>query len=283
MFQYAHVDGRTKRSETLLVHPGVSCVGPPACLPAATLRVSAARLLHATLIYGDAEVLPQLPTLVLALQTAVADEDAGRDGSMLLWGDPVHERGVVCALSLGLGHSIHCESMPGVTWLSTTKQLNGCQAILAGVALHAVGCAHVLGVNVPAGHWMPLAAEAVAAQQQSMAQRTAALVLLSALLYAAAKSGSAADLDCMQLAAATLGSSQLLAEAAAADGQPERQQLLAACCNLLLWAGPAAAAVAPQLLQMLLQLWALEAAGAELSRQGAAGSDPVAGSSWPSR
>lgn len=45
--------------------------------PAATLRQAAARLLRATLIYGEGEVLPQLPTVVHALRTAVADDDAG--------------------------------------------------------------------------------------------------------------------------------------------------------------------------------------------------------------
>lgn len=44
---------------------------------AATKRVSAVRLLHVTLVYGKDEVLPLLPTVVLALQSAVADEDAG--------------------------------------------------------------------------------------------------------------------------------------------------------------------------------------------------------------
>ena len=44
---------------------------------AATLRAAAARLLRTALIYGEAEVLPQLPTVVLALRTAVADDDAG--------------------------------------------------------------------------------------------------------------------------------------------------------------------------------------------------------------
>jgi HD-like signal output (HDOD) protein len=48
---------------------------------AATLRAAAARLLRAALIYGEDEVLPQLPTVMLALREAVADEDAGMQPS----------------------------------------------------------------------------------------------------------------------------------------------------------------------------------------------------------
>lgn len=48
---------------------------------AATLRVAAARLLRVSLIYGEAEVLPLLPTVLLGLQSAVADDDAGLLGA----------------------------------------------------------------------------------------------------------------------------------------------------------------------------------------------------------
>lgn len=58
-------------------------LAPPPCLPAVTLRALAARLLRAALIYGEEEVLPLLPTVVQALRTAVADEDAG--GPAWLW------------------------------------------------------------------------------------------------------------------------------------------------------------------------------------------------------
>ena len=132
--------------------------------------------------------------------------------------------------------------------------------------MHAIGCVHVLGVNLPARHWMPLAAEAVAAEQQTAGQRTAALVVLSGLLYSAAKSGSAVDSSCLQLAAVTLCGAQLGAAAAGADGVALQQQLLAACSNLLQWAGPASAGAGAQLFQLLLQLWAVEAdSGAEAS------------------
>ncbi|KAL4440146.1 hypothetical protein ABPG75_003147 [Micractinium tetrahymenae] len=181
----------------------------------ATLQVSAARLLRASLIYGEAEVLPLLPTVVLGLQSAVADDDAG-------------------------------------------------------VATHAVGCVQVLGCNLPPRHWMPLAAEAVAAEQQSIAQRTAALVVLSALLYAASKSGASLDSDALQLGAAALSSPSLAAAAAASDGGPLRQQLLAACSNLVRWAGARVAGVGPQLFGLMLQLWSAEADGS--AAQPAAGS-----------
>lgn len=126
----------------------------------------------------------------------------------------------------------------------------------------AVGCAHVIGVNLPPRQWAPLAAELVAAEQQSAARRTAALVVLAALLHAAAKAGVEADGGCVQLVASTLCSPQLGEAAAAADGGPLQQQLLAACFNLLQWAGPAVTPVAPQLFQLLLRLWAIEAAAA---------------------
>lgn len=45
--------------------------------PAAVLRQVAARLLRAALIYGQDEVLPQLPSVLHALRTAVGDDDAG--------------------------------------------------------------------------------------------------------------------------------------------------------------------------------------------------------------
>lgn len=128
------------------------------------------------------------------------------------------------------------------------------------MATHAVGCLHVLGVNLPARHWLPLAAELATAEQQSAAQRTAALVALSALLYGAGRAGAEADAASVQLAAATLGSPGLSDEAAAPDGGLLRQQLLAATSNLVQWAGPGCAAVAPQLFQLLLRLWAVEAA-----------------------
>ena len=134
-----------------------------------------------------------------------------------------------------------------------------CLSSSAGVAVHAVGCVHVLGVNLAPRHWAPLAAEAVAAEQQSAAQRTAALVVLAGLLYAAAKAGAAVEGESLQLVAATLNSAQLAAAAAAPDGVPLRQQLLAAASNLVLWGGLSTAAVAPQLFQLLLQLWAAEA------------------------
>ncbi|PRW39200.1 dynein assembly factor axonemal [Chlorella sorokiniana] len=171
----------------------------------ATLRLAAARLLRAALIYGEGEVLPQLPTVMHALRTAVADDDAG-------------------------------------------------------VATQAVGCVHVLGVNLPPRHWLPLAAELATAEQQSAAQRTAALVVLSALLYAASRAAVPADDANLQLAVLTLASPQVADAAAATDGGAVRQQVLAACSNLLRWAGPAVAPAAPQLFALLLRLWAADAA-----------------------
>lgn len=133
-----------------------------------------------------------------------------------------------------------------------------CVPLAAGVATHAVGCVHVLGVNLPPRHWMALSIEAVAAEQQSTPQRTAALVVLSALLHAASKAGAAVESESLQLAADTLSSSELAAAALAADGSALRLQLLAACFNLVRWAGPGSAAVASQLFQLLLQLQAAE-------------------------
>lgn len=151
----------------------------------------------------------------------------------------------------------------------------------AGVAAHAVGCVHVLGVNLPARHWMPLAAELATAEQQNVAQRTAALVVLSALLYAAGSANSEVNGAYLQLAADTLGSPGVVDTAATPDGGPLRQQLLAACSNLVRWAGPASATVAPQLFQLLLRLWAVEAASqpdaaAELAADAGSGGDSVA-------
>ena len=145
------------------------------------------------------------------------------------------------------------------------------------MATHVVGCVHVLGVNLPAQHWLPLAAEMAMAEQQSVAQRTAALVVLSALLFAAAaRPGREVDASCLQLAAETLCSSQLADAAAAVDGTPLRQQLLAACSNLLRWTGPAAAPVVPHLFQLLLRLWSVEAAALHdaAAEQVAASSSP---------
>ncbi len=130
----------------------------------------------------------------------------------------------------------------------------------AGVATQAVGCVHVLGVNMPPRHWLPLAAELATAEQQSAAQRTAALVVLSALLYAASRAAGQVDESSLQLAAATLASAQVADAASEADGGAVRQQVLAACSNLLRWAGPAVAPAAPQLFALLLQLKAAEAA-----------------------
>lgn len=139
------------------------------------------------------------------------------------------------------------------------------------MAAHAVSCAHVLGCNLPPQHWMPLVAEAVAAEQQSLAQHTAALVVLSALLYAASATRSEPDSDALQLGAATLSSVSLVSAAVAPDGAALRQQLLSAISNLVRWAGPSIAAVGPQLFGLLLQLWSAEAEGS--------GDQPAAGSS----
>ncbi|KAI3431621.1 hypothetical protein D9Q98_004670 [Chlorella vulgaris] len=181
----------------------------------ATLRAAAARLLRAALIYGEDEVLPQLPTVMLALREAVADEDAG-------------------------------------------------------VAMHGVGCVHVIGVNVPARNWMPLATECVAAEQ-SAAQRTAALVVLAALLHAACKAGTEVDAESIKLASTALD--KALQATVAGTGQEEAavQQLLAACSNLVCWAARSTSLVAPQLFQVLLQLWALQLSAGQ-SAAGAAGS-----------
>ena len=221
-----------------------SCL--PIYLPAASLRASGVRLLRAALICVEGEALPLLPTLLLALRSAVADDDGE-------------------------------------------------------VARHAVGCLHVLGVTMPVRSWMPLAAEGVAgaaagaaagdsqqlAGRGGTAQRTAAaLVALSALLYAAGQAGSSssssvADCDSLQLAVAALGSASVAAAAGEADGLPVRQQLLAACTNLVSWAGPSCSVVAPQLFQLLLQLWAIDLdvqshSGAEVA---AAAGQQVEGSS----
>lgn len=133
-------------------------------------------------------------------------------------------------------------------------------SVAADVATQAVACVHVLGVNLPPRHWLPLAAELATAEQQSAAQRTAALVALSALLYAASRSGVPADESSLQLAAATLASPQVADAAAAADDGAARQQVLAACSNLLRWVGPAVVPAAPQLFALLLRLWAADAA-----------------------
>lgn len=122
---------------------------------------------------------------------------------------------------------------------------------------------HVIGVNLPLRHSLPLVCELAAAEPQSAAQRTAALVLLSALLYAASRAAGPVEEGSLQLAAATLAGPQVADAAAAADGGPLRQQLLAACSNLLRWAGPAAAPAAPQLFALLLRLWAVEAAAVQ--------------------
>ena len=122
---------------------------------------------------------------------------------------------------------------------------------------------HVIGVNLPPRHWLPLACELAAAEPQNVAQRTAALVLLSALLHAASRAAWPVDEGSLQLAAATLAGPSVAGAAAAADSGPLRQQLLAACSNLLRWAGPAAAPAAPQLFALLLRLWAVEAAAAQ--------------------
>lgn len=130
----------------------------------------------------------------------------------------------------------------------------------AGVAAHAVGCVHVLGVSLPARNWMPLAAEGVAASQQSAAQRTAALVVLAALLHASCKAGADVDVQNMQLAASALVKAQqaVPVSASGADEAGLQQQLQAACSNLVHWAGRSSVAVAPQLFQVLLHLWAAE-------------------------
>lgn len=151
----------------------------------------------------------------------------------------------------------------------------------AGVATQAVGCVHVLGMNLPPRHWLPLAAELATAEQQSTAQRTAALVVLSALLYAASRAAVVADESSLQLAATTLASPQVADAAAASDGAALRQQVLAACSNLLRWAGPAVAPVAPQLFALLLRLWAADAAAQqaaaalEQAMQPSSGSDSL--------
>lgn len=150
----------------------------------------------------------------------------------------------------------------------------------AGVATHAVGCVHVLGCNLPPRHWMPLAAEALAAEQQGAAQRTAALVVLSGLLYAAPASAAGLDSDTLQLCAATLSGPGLAAAAVAPDGGALRQQLLAACSNLVRWAGPGIAAVGSQLFGLLLQLWSVEVDGsADQATQGSSGSAAAAAGS----
>ena len=188
------------------------------------------------------------------------------DAWLCVCGHPVQCTALVPSLLPACATCLH--HLPGEAWHISTLQF--CPSP-AGVATHAIGCVHALGVNLPARHWMPLAAEAVAAEQHTVAQRTAALVVLSGLLYGAAKSGSAEDSNCLQLAATTLCSAHLGAAAAAADGAALRQQLLAACSNLLQWAGPASAGIGAQLFQLLLQLWAVEAdSGAEASAAAAA-------------
>ena len=177
--------------------------------PAAALRASAARVLHATLIHSEAEALPQLPALLQALSGAVLDDDAS-------------------------------------------------------VARHAVACVHVLGVNLPPGHWMPLAAQSVAVEQQSSRDRVAALVVLAALLHAASRSGAEPDAATLQLAVAALGQAEHALAAASdkglqlGDTGPARQQLLIACSSLGQWAGASLTAVAPQLFQVLLQAYGVQ-------------------------
>lgn len=136
--------------------------------------------------------------------------------------------------------------------------------------MHGVGCVHVIGVNVPARNWMPLATECVAAEQ-SAAQRTAALVVLAALLHAACKAGTEVDAESIKLASTALD--KALQATVAGTGQEEAavQQLLAACSNLVCWAARSTSLVAPQLFQVLLQLWALQLSAGQ-SAAGAAGS-----------
>lgn len=219
----------------------------PRC--AATLRLAAARLLRASLMYGEGEVLPQLPTVVHALRTAVADDDAG--ARTLVWRQAnLDSTSPLC--DANACRFCFCNKKPAC--------LTCCvPSVAADVATQAVACVHVLGVNLPPRHWLPLAAELATAEQQSAAQRTAALVVLSALLYAASRSGVPVEESSLQLAAATLASPQVADAAAATDGEAARQQVLAACSNLLRSAGPAVVPAAPQLFALLLRLWAADA------------------------
>jgi hypothetical protein len=128
----------------------------------------------------------------------------------------------------------------------------------ARVASQALDAAYVLGLNVPAKHWAPFAAEAVTAEHLTIAQRGTALRVLSGLLFAAGAAGQPAEQGTVELVAGGLGHREL-------DHPQLHAQLLAAASSLLLWSKRQCAGVASELLQLLLRVQAAERSRAAAS------------------
>ncbi|GBF89235.1 hypothetical protein Rsub_02112 [Raphidocelis subcapitata] len=124
----------------------------------------------------------------------------------------------------------------------------------ADVAGRVAACVRVVGALVPAAHWLPLAADAVADGKAGAGARANALVVLSRLAHAAGRAGQRLAPQQLAALAAALGGDEALG--AAAEHAGARAQLLVAVRAVLEWAGAAAGepAVAGPLYRALLQL-----------------------------
>jgi hypothetical protein len=124
----------------------------------------------------------------------------------------------------------------------------------AEVAARVAACARFVGALVPAAHWLPLAADAVADGKTGNSARANTLVVLATMLHAAGCATQRVEPAQLAALAAAVGGDDVLA--AAAEHAGARLQLLAAVCALLAWAGAAAGApaMAALLYRALMQL-----------------------------
>lgn len=124
----------------------------------------------------------------------------------------------------------------------------------ADVAKRVVACVHALGAHTRPEHWLPLAADGLAAARLSAGQRASALVSLSALLHAASLARRPATAELATQLAVTLSAPDVTA--AAVEHPAVQAQLLSAVRSAVAWLGPEAAepTVSASLYRVLLQL-----------------------------